>query len=67
MPATLPASGIVLDVLRLYWTSSSQPGVFAVDLADPATVLVVSGEETTDVLSLNPQQSPLPCESPLLA
>ncbi len=61
--AGLPAGSIKYGGQFIYWTSanSSNPGIFAVDVSDLATLIVVDEQATPNfIVPLSPDQQPLP-------
>ena len=56
----LPATSIALDEQHLYWVGGTLSCVFAVDLDDPANLLVIINDTASDIFTLSPGQQPLP-------
>lgn len=60
----LPANSITLDETHIYWSSAVTVGVFAVELSNPGTLIVVSPSANVSfVIGLSPGLQPLACKT----
>ena len=64
MNAGLPATSIAVNEQRLYWSRRGSPGIYAVNLTNPNSLIMISSTiMSSSIVTLSPGQQILPCES----